>query len=120
MRRLLFAVLSSAAVLGLSACGDDSSSGGAPAETTADATTALREAGKTKAAVQAAMSTYANGDRAAAEEQVAEAYVSHFEDVEHALEERDAELNERLEEAISGDLRADIKAGKPEAEVRRA
>ena len=102
-----------AASMLLSACGGDDDK---EAEKTASPAVALKEAGETKTAITAALATYAAGDAAKAEEQVAEAYVSHFEEVEGSLEERDHELNEKLEESISGDLRQAIKA-KDDAKV---
>ena len=48
-----------------------------------------------------ALATYKSGDTKAAEDQVAEAYLQHFEDVEGPLEDKDAELKEKLEDAIS-------------------
>lgn len=104
-----------AASLTLAACGGDDED--KETEKAASPAVALKEAGETKAAITAALATYATGDTAGAEEQVAEAYVSHFEEVEGALEERDHELNERLEESISGDLRTAIKA-KDDAKVK--
>jgi hypothetical protein len=103
------------ASLALVACGSDSKEseereGASPA-------VALKEAGETREALTAALATYKSGDKQAAEDQVAEAYVQHFEEVEGALEEKDAELNEHLEEAISADLRNAMKAGKPAAEI---
>lgn len=83
----------------------------------ASPTVARKEASETRAALTAALATYKGGDKSAAENQVAEAYVQHFEEVEGALEAKDAELNEKLEEAISGELRDAMKAGKPAAEV---
>ena len=101
------------ASLTLAACGgsDDSS------EENASPAIARKEVGETKDALNAALATYKSGDKAAANEQVAEAYVSHFEEVEGPLESKDAELKEGLEHAISDDLRSSMKAGKPAAEV---
>src|SRR5215213_9157256 len=109
-------VLSTAAAIAASfallACGSDSKDSSEERES-ADPAVALKEAGETREALTAALATYKSGDRQAAEEQVAEAYVQHFEAVEGALERKDAELNEHLEEAISADLRSAMKAGKP-------
>jgi hypothetical protein len=120
MRRRL-APLATVASFALAGCGDDESSSGTSTQSeSGSAATALREVGETRDALQAALKTYEDGDAAAAEEQVAEAYLTHFEEVEGALEERDHELNESLEEQISEELRADMKAKKPVAEVRAA
>src|SRR3954447_13234277 len=95
--------------LAFAACGDDNSSSSSSAEdSTAAKSTALREAGETRDALQAALATYKQGDKAAAEEQVSEAYLQHFEEVEGPLEKADDELNEKLEDAIREGLRADI------------
>jgi hypothetical protein len=108
--------------LALVACGDDSdsaapvSAGTIAAEESKATAAAAAEAHETKEAVEAAVEAYRSGDALKAEEQVAEAYVSHFEHVEDALREKDAELNESLEERISGDLREAIRA-KDDAKV---
>jgi DNA anti-recombination protein RmuC len=103
----------------VAACGDDSSSDTETRES-ASPSVALKEVGETRTALEAALAAYKSGDAAAAEERVSEAYVQHFEEVEGPLEERDEELNEELEEAISRDLRDLIKAKKPVAQVQRA
>src|SRR4051794_28938767 len=110
------------AVLVLAACGSDSpsSSGSGSQESEAAApAVALKEAAETRRAIAGALATYRSGDRAGAEDQVAEAYVQHFEKVEDALGAKDDELKERLEETISGDLRNQMNAQKPPAEVER-
>ena len=112
MRRLLIPVLSTCA-LALAACG---SGGGSTQETTSPAT-ARKEVGETRDALNAALATYKSGDRKAANEQVAEAYVSHFEEIEGPLEGKDSELKESLEHAIADDLRASMTSGKPAGEV---
>jgi hypothetical protein len=119
MRPAFSTLATVAATLALTACGSDSSSSKSESEehAGASAATALAEVGETRDALKAALATYKSGDKAAAEEQVAEAYVSHFEEVEGPLDERDHELNEELEEAISGELRSDMKAGEPAAEI---
>jgi hypothetical protein len=79
--------------------------------------TARKEVGATRDALRAALATYQRGDRAAAADQVAEAYVSHFEEAEGPLEGKDDELKESLEHAIAGDLRSGMKAGRPAAAI---
>jgi hypothetical protein len=119
MRPAFMTLATAVAAFALTACGNDSSSSKSESEEHAgsSAATALTEVGETRDALQAALATYKSGDKAAAEEQVAEAYVSHFEEVEGPLDERDHELNEELEEAISGELRSDMKAGEPAAQI---
>ena len=101
--------------LALTACGDSDST--ERTSTTSSPATAVKEVGETRTALRAALATYKSGDAAGAQEQVAEAYVSHFEEVEEPLDSKDHELKEDLEHAISDDLRASMKAGKPAAKV---
>jgi hypothetical protein len=119
--RLVLTSFTAAATLGLAACGSDSSST-APAREGVSPATARREVAATRTALNEALATYRGGDRAAAADQVGEAYVSHFEEVEGPLEDRDDTLKESLEHAIGGELRASMKAGRPvrvvEAQVR--
>jgi hypothetical protein len=97
----------------VAACGGSDSS----EPETASPAVARKEIGETRDALNAALATYKRGDKAGAQEQVAEAYVSHFEEVEGPLDSKDHELNEDLEHAISDELRASMKAGKPAAAV---
>jgi hypothetical protein len=99
--------------LALTACGDSNDS----KHETASPAAARKEVGATRDALNAALATYKSGDKAGAADQVAEAYVSHFEEVEGPLEDRNDELSEDLEHAISDELRASMKAGKPAAAV---
>jgi hypothetical protein len=98
----------------LAACGDSKESS---ENENASPTVARKEVGETREALKAALATYKRGDKAAAQEQVAEAYVSHFEEVEGPLGDKDHELMEDIEHAIADDLRASMKAGKPVADV---
>jgi DNA-binding transcriptional MerR regulator len=116
-KHLLSAAATLGASLALVACGGDSNDNSGSSQEPASAAVALKEAGETREGITAALATYKSGDKQAAEDQVSEAYLQHFEEVEHALEERDAELKEKLEEAINTDLRAAMKDGKPAAEV---
>ena len=116
MRRLFLLALFTGS-LALTACGgSDSSSGGSEQENASPAT-AHKEVGETRDALNAALATYKKGDKTSAQEQVAEAYVSHFEEVEGPLEAKNGELKESLEHAIADDLRASMKAGKPAKQV---
>src|SRR3954462_6572332 len=99
------------------ACGSSDSSSDST-QPSASPTVTVSEVGKTRAALKAALQTYKDGDAAGAQEQVAEAYVSHFEEVEQPLDAKDHELKESLEHAISDDLRADMKAGRSPAAVQ--
>jgi hypothetical protein len=66
-----------------------------------------------------ALATYKAGDESAADEQVGDTYLQHFELVEGPLEEVDHELTEELEDAIREELRDKMKAGAPAVEVQR-
>ena len=114
--RNIVLALAAVSALAVPACGDDEKKAQS-AETTPAA--AIEEANKTSVGLTTALKTYKDGDKAAAEEQVSETYLQHFELVEGPLEEVDHELNEELEEAISTDLRGKVADGAPAAEVRR-
>lgn len=132
----LAATLVAAALI--AGCGDDeedAGSGGATTattqETTQDTTGTTEETTATtpsgggpvaeidavRKLLDQAVAKYEAGDAKAAERLVGDAYLEHFEEVEHPLEERDAELMERLEKAISTTIRERIKAGAPIGEV---
>jgi len=70
-----------------------------------------------KSMLDDALAKYEDGDAEAAEELVGDAYLEHFEEVEHPLEEADEELMEDLEHRISTEIREKLKAGAPAAEV---
>jgi hypothetical protein len=57
------------------------------------------------------LTKYRSGDADAAEQIVGDAYLEHFEKVEHPLEERDPELMEKLEKRISTEIRDEMKSG---------
>jgi hypothetical protein len=60
---------------------------------------------------------YRNGDKTAADTTVGDAYLEHFEEVEHPLEERDHEFMEELEHRISTEIRDEMKQGTSADEV---
>jgi hypothetical protein len=78
---------------------------------------AVVEIGEVKKLLGTAVDQVREGDAETAEETVGDAYLEHFEHVEGPLGEKDHDLMEELEEAISTDLRADIKAGKSADEI---
>jgi hypothetical protein len=119
MRRTASLALIAGSLVLVACGGDDSSSSEESERESATPATAVNEVGETRDALKTALATYRDGDAATAQEQVAEAYVSHFEEVEGPLEDKNEELNEDLEHAISGDLRDSMKAGKPVAAVER-
>jgi hypothetical protein len=108
VRRIIAVSAVTAASLGLVACGDKKSKSSTE---TASPAAARKQVGETRIALAAAMKTYKSGDKAAAEEQVSEAYLQHFEGVEGPLGKRDAALKEELEDAIATELRQKIKSG---------
>jgi hypothetical protein len=99
-------------------CGGEDDASDTASEAQATPAQAVAEIGRVRGALDDAMGSLAQGDRAAAREAVSEGYVEHFEKVEGPLEKMDAELNEQLEEAISTDLRQKIADGAPRAEIR--
>lgn len=115
MRRLspVLLILFAALLLVAAGCGGSDKS---DEESTTPAE-AVAEIGKIKTSLATAVQQVRNGDAKAAEETVGDAYLEHFEQVEGPLGERDHDLMEELEEAISTDLRADIKDGKPADEI---
>ena len=118
--RLLVLVIASCGALGVGGCGDDDGDGSkGAAEEQSTPAVAVEEIGETETALDNAVTQLRAGDRKQAEETVAEAYLQHFEKVEGPLEKADPELNEELEEAISGELREKIRSGASVREVTK-
>ena len=109
----LSAVLLLVLALAVAGCGGSDES----SEESATPAEAVTEIGAIKTMLATAVDQVRDGDADAAEETVGDAYLEHFELVEHPLGERDHELMEELEEAISTDLRNDIKDGKSADEI---
>ena len=82
-----------------------------PDEESATPTEAVGEIEEIKSLLATAVQQVRDGDSDAAEETVGDAYLEHFEHVEAPLGERDHDFMEELEEAISTDLRNEIKDG---------
>ena len=116
MRRLspVLVLALAALLLAVAGCGGSDESDEESA-TPAEAVTEIEEI---KTMLAAAVDQVRDGDADAAEETVGDAYLEHFEHVEAPLGERDHDLMEELEEAISTDLRNDIKDGKPADEIQ--
>jgi hypothetical protein len=115
MRRLspvLLLLLAALLLTAAAGCGGDSST-----EEEATPAEAVAEIEEIKGLLADALVDVRAGDADAAEKTVGDAYLEHFEDVEAPLGERDHEFMEELEEAISTDLRNEIKAGKSAAEI---
>jgi hypothetical protein len=93
--------------LALAACGGGDS-GSADAVSSQEATAEIDEI---KAMLDDGLTQYRSGDAEAAEQIVGDAYLEHFEKVEHPLEERDPELMEKLEKRISTEIRDEMKSG---------
>ena len=115
MRRLSSVLLLAfaALMLAVAGCGGSDESD----EESATPTEAVAEIDEIKTMIATAVGQVRDGDAEAAEETVGDAYLEHFEHVEAPLGERDHDLMEELEEAISTDLRNDIKAGKSADEI---
>ena len=117
MRRVSAVLLLIAAVLllAVAGCGGDDDESAEESATPAEAVAEIEEI---KTLLATAVQQVRDGDPDAAEETVGDAYLEHFEDVEGPLGERDHEFMEELEEAISTDLRNDIKDGKSADEIQ--
>ena len=122
LRHLLMLVAAIAA-LGLIAagCGDDDSDDAAEQaeETALTPEQAIEEIALVRQGIDEGLTAYEEGDAAAAEEAVTDAYLEHFELVEPPLEEADEELNEELEVLIRETLAGAIAAGDPVKDVEK-
>ena len=96
-------------VVALSGCGSDEEKSSEP-EVSAEQ--AITEIEATRIRLEKAVEEAKAGRAHEAEELVSEGYLQHFEKVEGPLDEVNHELNEELEESISQELRAAVKAGK--------
>jgi hypothetical protein len=137
MRRLLSVLLLLLAALAFAAAGcgsgDDESSDEPAAAATTDGGSdeeaeeeeeestpeeAVEEIAEIRPLLARAVTEVEAGNRDQAAETVGDAYLEHFEDVEHPLEERDHDLMEDLEVAISTDLRKQITDGDDVSEIQ--
>src|SRR3954451_4540205 len=101
-------------------CGSsEEGSSEASKEETATPQQALQEIAAVRKGLDQAIATYRSGDKAAADEQVGDTYLQHFELVEGPLDKADKELTEALEDGIREELRGLIKDGAPKAEVAK-
>jgi len=101
--------------LGCGSSSDDKAS--EEAEHSATPQQAIAEIGKVRSGLAQALATYKAGDAGAADEQVGDAYLKHFELVEGPLDEADHELNEELEDTIREELREQIRADAGAAKI---
>jgi len=111
----IIALLAAALMLSLAGCGGDD---GEAEEGSATPAQAAAEIETIKRLLDRALVQYRRGQLEVADRTVGDAYLEHFEHVEDPLGERDHELMEELEEAISTDLRNDIKGGKSADEIK--
>lgn len=80
---------------------------------------AVAEIGEVRDRLDHAVEEYREGETDEAEKIVGDAYLEHFEKVEHPLAERDRELMEDIELLISTKIRNRMKAGAPVAAVEK-
>ena len=126
---LLLIVLLGLVALTVTACGSDDDSSPAAATAAEDGEDEGEEEGEITAEEAAAeideikrmldegLAQYQDGDTEAADTTVGDAYLEHFEKVEHPLEEQDHELMEDLEHRISTEIRDEMKEGASADEV---
>jgi hypothetical protein len=98
-------------------CGGSSDDKAEEAEHNANPQQAIAEIAAVRSGLAEALATYKAGDKSAADEQVGDTYLKHFEEVEGPLEEVDPELKEQLEDTIREELREQIRAGASAARV---
>jgi hypothetical protein len=113
MRRTVLALALLVGALALVGAGCGSSD----EEESATPTEAVAEIDEIKSMLDQGLAQYRSGDKDAADTTVGDAYLEHFEEVEHPLEERDHLLMEKLEHRISTEIRARMKADAPAAQV---
>ena len=119
---LLLIVLLGLVAPTVTACGsDDDDSSPAAATSTEEgeitAEEAAAEIDEIKRTLDEGLAQYQDGDQEAADTTVGDAYLEHFEKVEHPLEEQDHELMEDLEHRISTEIRDEMKEGASADEV---
>jgi hypothetical protein len=119
---LLLIVLIGLVALTVTACGSDDDDSSPAAATATDegeitAEEAAAEIDEIKRMLDEGLAQYQDGDQEAADTTVGDAYLEHFEKVEHSLEERDHELMEDLEHRISTEIRQEMKEGASADEV---
>jgi hypothetical protein len=122
---LLLIVLLGLVALTVTACGSDDDSSPSAATATEEgeeegeitAEEAAAEIDEIKRMLDEGLAQYQDGDQEAADTTVGDAYLEHFEKVEHSLEERDHELMEELEHRISTEIRDEMKEGASADEV---
>ena len=104
----------------IAGCGDSGSPTTENEEAEAPSTPleAISEIGQVRVGLAAGLAAYRQGNAEKADRLVGDAYLEHFELVEHPLEERDEELNGELELLISTEIRNEIKDGAKATQVK--
>jgi hypothetical protein len=96
-------------VVALTACGNDKNESASEPKVSNEQ--AITEVEATRNGLSEALDKSKAGRDQEADNLASEAYLQHFEKVEGPLEEANHELNEQLEESISQEYRAKLKAG---------
>jgi hypothetical protein len=99
--------------------GSGESEGDEEAEGESTPADAVAEISEVRDRLDHALEEYREGEADEAEEIVGDAYLEHFEKVEHPLGERDHELMEEIELLVSTTIRNRIKDGVPVATVEK-
>ena len=110
-----------AAALTLASCGSDSTSAegeGSERRQQVTASEATKVADKIERLLDRVVRKYESGDSRQAAEFAAEAYLENYEHIEDDVIERAPEVNEELETLLGADLRARIRDGAPESQIR--
>jgi len=98
-------------------CGSSGETASTDAEHGATPQQAVAEIGNVRSGLAHALATYKAGDASAADQQVGDTYLQHFELVEGPLDKADHELKEQLEDTIRETLRDRIRAHAQAAKV---
>jgi hypothetical protein len=113
------AVLAALALAAIGCGSSDDKTTATEAEHSATPQQAVAEIAKVRSGLAEALATYQAGDESAADKQVGDTYLQHFELVEGPLEEVDHELTEELEDTIREELRDKIRSGGSVDEVTK-
>jgi hypothetical protein len=118
LRRSFMLLALALAALAVGCGGSEDGAGAATeAEESVSAEEAVGEIDEIERMLDEALASYQAGNTEEAEGIVGDAYLEHFEKVEHPLEELDHDLMEELEVLISTTLRDEIRAGASASEV---
>ncbi|HET6448325.1 MAG TPA: hypothetical protein VFG31_04375 [Conexibacter sp.] len=98
-------------------CGSSNDDTAKEAEHSTTPRQAIAQIAHVRSGLADALATYRAGDARAADEQVGDTYLQHFELVEGPLDKADHELKEQLEDTIREELRQQIRADAGTAKV---